>query len=60
MIDPLHIIEVIAGNVFVAGVAYGAIKTELRALISRIAQCEEDIRDHGRRVDSLLLQEGHK
>lgn len=39
-----HILEVAVGNVFVAGVAYGAIKTEIKALHDRIERCEEDIR----------------
>jgi hypothetical protein len=60
MIDWPHIIEVVVGNLFVAGVAYGAIKAEIRALHSRIAQCEADIRAESVRIDNLLFQsKGH-
>lgn len=56
MIDWMHIGEVVIGNVFVAGVSYGAIRAELRFIRERVTTCESDIRAESTRIDNLILK----
>lgn len=44
MIDWGHVGEIVASNFFVAGVAYGAIKADLKGIHERVRRCEDDIR----------------
>ncbi len=49
--DWQHLAEVVGGNLFVAGVAYGAIKADLRGLHERLKRVEEHI-------DRLIFKKG--
>lgn len=42
--DFAHIAESLVTTLFVAGAAYGAIRTDLKNLHERINRCEEDLR----------------
>jgi hypothetical protein len=43
-VDFGHIIETVVSTCAVAGAAYGAIRSDLKALHERITRCEDDIR----------------
>lgn len=53
MFDLQHFIEVAAGNIFVAGVAYGVLKTKLGALDKRMDSADTARDGMSKRIDDI-------
>lgn len=56
VIDWVHVGELVFSNIFVAGMVYGTIRADLKALHARVERCETDIRNTDARIDELLLK----
>jgi hypothetical protein len=56
VIDWFHVAEVVASNLFGAGIAYGVITTKIAALDNRVRRCEDDIRGNGNRIDNMIME----
>jgi hypothetical protein len=53
-VDFGHIVEVIVGNVFVAGVAYGAVKANVSNLGRRMDTADADRKSLSDRIDRIF------
>lgn len=56
MLDWTHIGEVMIGNVFVAGVTYGVIKTKIAEILRRLDAADEAREIMSNRIDSIFLK----